>query len=80
VRTGGVLDYAIHDENAWLAPALDTGALTEALRRLMGDPGLRARLARGALATAAARSWEPIYDDLIAEYRRAATGRKTRAA
>jgi glycosyltransferase involved in cell wall biosynthesis len=80
VRTGGVLDYAIHDENAWLAPALDTSALTEALRRLMGDPGLRARLARGALATAAARSWEPIYDDLIAQYRRAATGRKTRAA
>jgi glycosyltransferase involved in cell wall biosynthesis len=80
VRSGGVLDYAIHEQNAWLAPAHDTGALTEALGRLLSDAGLRARLARGALATAAARAWEPIHDGLIAEYRRAAAGRKTRAA
>ena len=81
VRAGGVLDYARHDENAWLAPAHDTGALTEALRRLLSDAGLRGRLAQGALATAAARTWNAIYDDLISEYQRAATvGRRTRAA
>jgi glycosyltransferase involved in cell wall biosynthesis len=80
VRSGGVLDYAIHEENAWLAPAHDTMALTEALARLLSDAPLRARLARGALATAAARSWEPIYDGLIEEYRSVAAGRKTRAA
>ncbi len=81
VRAGGVLDYARHDVNAWLAPAHDTGELTSALARLMADKGLRERLAQGGLAEAGARTWGRIYDGLIEEYRRAVeAGRSSRAA
>lgn len=69
VRAGGVLEFAEHNVNAWLAPAGDTPALTGALARLMADPELRARLARGALVSAESRGWERIYDQLIEDYR-----------
>lgn len=76
VRAGGVLDYAEHGENAWLAEPQDSGALKAALLRLMEDRGLRERLARGGLATAASRSWDAIYSQLEADYARAATRRR----
>lgn len=81
VRAGGVLDYAEHNVNAWLAAPHDTPELTGALARLLADKDLRARLAQGGLAEAGARTWGQIYDGLIEEYRRAAeSGRATRAA
>lgn len=81
VRAGGVLEYARHGENAWLVPPADTGQLSAGLRRLMTDAELRARLAEGALATAAGRSWDAIHDELLEEYRRvAARGARVRAA
>jgi len=76
VRAGGVLDYAEHGENAWLAAPQDSGDLKAALLRLMEDRGLRERLARGGLATAASRSWDAIYGQLEADYARAATRRR----
>lgn len=71
VRAGGVLEFAEHNINAWLARPGDTRALTGALARLLADPDLRARLARGALATAESRRWDRIYDQLIEDYRAA---------
>lgn len=81
VHAGGVLEFALHEVNAWLARPHDTAALTAALDRLMHDPALRARLASGARATADGRPWDRIHDQLIEDYRRAAaTRRRTRAA
>jgi glycosyltransferase involved in cell wall biosynthesis len=72
VGAGGVLDYVEHGVNAWLAPPQDTSRLASAMLRLMQDPSLRARLARGGLATAQQRSWDAIYDRLLADYAAAA--------
>jgi phosphatidylinositol alpha 1,6-mannosyltransferase len=81
VRAGGVLEFAEHDVNAWLAPAHDTAALTASLGRLLADAGLRGRLSLGALETAASRRWDLIYDRLIEDYRRVAeTRRESQAA
>jgi glycosyltransferase involved in cell wall biosynthesis len=81
VRAGGVMEFAEHDVNAWLAAPGDTGALTAALGRLLADAPLRARLVQGALATAESRRWDRIYDQLIEDYRQAAgAGREERAA
>ncbi len=81
VRAGGVLEFAEHGVNAWLAPAGDTAAFTQALGRLLATPALRARLSEGARATAQARGWDAIYDELFAEYAGvAARRREVRAA
>jgi len=81
VNAGGVVEFAEHDVNAWLARPHDTAALTEGLDRLMHDPVLRARLAAGARATAEGRPWDRIHDRLIEDYRRAAATRlRIRAA
>ncbi len=75
VGAGGVLDYAEHGRNAWLAPPQDTGELRAAMLRLMEDAALRERLARGGLATAAGRSWDTIYDQLLDDYAKTASRR-----
>lgn len=69
---GGVLDFAEHGENAWLVAPEDGRALADGLDRLLRDHALRYRLRQGALQTAAARRWDVIYDELIAEYLRVA--------
>lgn len=81
VNAGGVVEFAEHDVNAWLARPHDTRTLTEGLDRLMRDSALRARLSAGARATAGGRPWDRIHDRLIEDYRRAvASGRRTQAA
>jgi glycosyltransferase involved in cell wall biosynthesis len=81
VNAGGVVEFAEHNLNAWLARPHDTAALTDGLDRLLHDPALRARLAAGARVTADGRPWDRIHDHLIEDYRRAAaTRRRTRAA
>lgn len=72
VRAGGVMEFAEHDANAWLAPPHDTAGLGEALAGLLGDPDLRARLAAGGRRTAEARGWDAIFDGLLAQYAGAA--------
>ncbi len=81
VRAGGVLEFAEHGANAWLAPPGDTAAFTQALGRLLATPALRARLGEGARVTAQGRGWDAIYDGLFEEYARvAACRREDRAA
>lgn len=75
VRAGGVMEYTVHDVNAWLAPPHQTPALGAALVRLLRDAPLRARLAEGGLRTAGARCWDAIYEQLIADYWQAASTR-----
>jgi glycosyltransferase involved in cell wall biosynthesis len=50
VRAGAAGDVAVDGENALLVDPEDRGAITEALRRLVRDAGLRERLAAGSRA------------------------------
>jgi glycosyltransferase involved in cell wall biosynthesis len=68
---GGVLEFAEHGRNAWLVEPDSAPAIADALRRLFTDPSLRHRLAAGALATARARDWGAVYDQLLDDYRAA---------
>jgi len=68
---GGVLEFAEHGRNAWLVEPDSAAAIADALRRLFADPTLRHRLAAGALATARARDWGAVYDQLLDDYRAA---------
>jgi glycosyltransferase involved in cell wall biosynthesis len=47
-----------HDHNAWLVPTGDDGAAALAIARVLGDPGLRERLSKGARETAAGLTWD----------------------
>lgn len=80
VAAGGVLEYARQGENALLVDPRETQGLTTGLRTLLRDAGLRARLAQGGLVTAAARGWDRIYDQLLADYAEVAATRRERAA
>jgi len=78
-RAGGVLDFAVHGSNALLARPDDAASFTRALHTLLGDAELRARLATGALATAASRDWETVFDGVERVYE-AVVGARTRLA
>lgn len=67
---GGVLEFAEHGSNSWLVEPSSVDALVRGIERLLDDQVLRRRLASGALATAAARRWDVIDDELFEEYRR----------
>lgn len=56
--TGGSAEYLRHEENALLVPPDDPTALAAAVRRLAGDPALRAHLRAGGRATAEAHPAE----------------------
>jgi glycosyltransferase involved in cell wall biosynthesis len=68
IGAGGVMEFAVHGDNAILAAAGNTAALTEGLARLIDDAGLRRRLAGRARETALARRWQPIFDRLLSDY------------
>ncbi|HEU4700273.1 MAG TPA: glycosyltransferase family 1 protein [Gemmatimonadales bacterium] len=72
---GGLLEFAVHGENAWLVEPDSGDAVVAALERLAGDAGLRRTLAQGALRTAQARQWDGIYDQLLADYRAVAAAK-----
>ncbi len=48
---GGIADVLRHDDNGWVVPPHDVGALTAALQGLLDDPATRARLGAQARAT-----------------------------
>jgi glycosyltransferase involved in cell wall biosynthesis len=75
---GGHTDMIVHEHSGLLVPCGDVDALTEAMRRLLDDPGLRERLARAAAQraqqfTAAANlpHFEGLYQRLVAKQTRA---------
>lgn len=73
VGAGGVLDFAEHDVNAWLAEPDSVESLAEGLAMLLADPPMRERLSLAARATALARDWESIFDGVVREYRQVCT-------
>ena len=79
-RAGGVLEFAEHQRNAWLTEPDDAAALAEGLGRLLSDESLCAGLACGALEAARVRSWEAVFDRLMADYERVASGGRRLAA
>lgn len=82
---GGGSELVRHGENGLLVPPDDDVALEAALRTLVVDPGLRARLAAAGRAAALTRSWSSSLAELEAAYAsvarpRAATTAARRAA
>jgi glycosyltransferase involved in cell wall biosynthesis len=73
---GGVLEFARHEENAWLIAPNSAAAITQGLRRLMEDRALRCRLSDGALRTARERGWDGVYQQLLADYQDAIDSRR----
>lgn len=78
MAAGGVLDYGRDGENARLVPRSDS--LVGSLGELITDPAMRHRLASGGRATAEARSWTSVDDELVRQYRFAAKGTVPSAA
>ncbi|HTO74101.1 MAG TPA: glycosyltransferase family 1 protein [Gemmatimonadales bacterium] len=76
---GGVLEFARHGDNCWLTRAGDTPELEAGLERLLTDPRLRDHLREGALATAAERRWDKVYDQLEEDYRQIVASRQSAA-
>jgi glycosyltransferase involved in cell wall biosynthesis len=72
-RVAGIPDVVTHDRDALLVPEKDAGALAEALRRLVGEPETRGRLARAARHLAETRlTWEATCQSFEACYEQAA--------
>ncbi|MCI3920670.1 glycosyltransferase family 1 protein [Paenibacillus sp. TRM 82003] len=65
---GGVKDNVRHGETGWLCPPGDAAAFTDALVRLRGDAGLRARLSVAGREYALTQSWDSIFARLLASY------------
>jgi glycosyltransferase involved in cell wall biosynthesis len=76
---GGSAEYLSDGENCLLFPAGDAAALAGALARLARDPGLRARLRDGGLATAP-RYTAPQFNAAVEREVRAAATTTTEAA
>ena len=55
---GGTRDYARHGENCLVVPPSDIEALSQAMRDLLLDEGIRDRLTANALSLARAWNWE----------------------
>ena len=71
----GLRDSVADGASGLLVPHGDAEALADAMERLVWEPGLRARLARGALEFAQRFSWDRAADETEAHLRRAAEGR-----
>jgi glycosyltransferase involved in cell wall biosynthesis len=74
-RVGAIPEAVADHDNGLLVPARDVAALAAALAAVLGDPALRARLARNARDTIARRfSTEAAIGKLSAIYRELAAG------
>lgn len=69
-RTGAIPEYLRDGEHGLLVDPGDTGALVRALRRLLEDAPLRARLGQAAERRAREYDWEALSDRLEAVYGR----------
>lgn len=64
--SGGVMEYARHDDNALIVPPGDEQALATAILRLVEDRPLRERLAASGLATARTFTWKRSAEAFVA--------------
>lgn len=67
VDSGGVTDYAVHHENAFVCNYRDAASLADAMIQML-NPALREKIRQGAIETAKQRSWDTIFDGLMAHY------------
>jgi glycosyltransferase involved in cell wall biosynthesis len=75
-RSDSVEPQFVHDENVFLCPPKDPGAMAEALERLIQDAGLRDRLREGVRHMAREWfSWESVIRRTLAMYKSAAARR-----
>jgi glycogen synthase len=74
---GGIADHLRHDENGLAFPAGDVREMAHAMVRLVMNPGLRDRLARGARRTAEGLDWEGELDRLCVSYREVCAAHQT---
>jgi glycosyltransferase involved in cell wall biosynthesis len=76
--SGGIPEFVEDGETGVLVPPGDDAALAAALDRVLGDAGLRERLAEGGRAAAETRFALPTRYELVADvFRRAARSRST---
>jgi glycosyltransferase involved in cell wall biosynthesis len=72
-RAGGIAAVTRHDENALLVPERDPASLAAAIGRLLGNPGMRARIGDTARQEVLhLRSWEHVAERFEDIYQRAA--------
>lgn len=76
---GATLEMA-HDGSAALFDAARPESIGETVRALAADPARHAALAAAGLREAAARSWDAVWDGLVADYREAAAAPLVRVA
>ncbi|MFV0413564.1 MAG: nucleotide sugar dehydrogenase, partial [Oscillospiraceae bacterium] len=67
VNSGGVTDFTTHGQNALVCQYRSTAALAEAMEQML-NPALRSHIRLGALQTAGQRSWDAIFERLVAQY------------
>ena len=60
--SGGVREYARHEENCLMVPPRDPVALADAMLRVLTEPDLAERLRRNGPPTAARFTWEQAVD------------------
>ena len=65
------------DDGGILVPPTDPSAFANAILDLVRDPGSRERLANRAAARARTFTWDRIFDDLLADYRRVIAASRT---
>jgi L-malate glycosyltransferase len=66
---GGIPDVFVHEESALLVGSEDSSAMADAVRRLLDDPDLSARLSENAHRLAESCSWSALryrWEDLLA--------------
>jgi glycosyltransferase involved in cell wall biosynthesis len=79
-RIGGLTDLVTDGETGLLVTPGDVGELTDSLRRLIGDEGLRRRLGAGARARFNAYSAETVVPRVELAYQRVLAGARTASA
>jgi phosphatidylinositol alpha 1,6-mannosyltransferase len=66
--SGGPLDLVEDGRTGYLVPPGDLGALSAAVRKLAGDPRLRASLGAAARRRVLGRTWSALTDELLGHY------------
>ncbi len=75
-RSGGVTDFVRHGENGLVFSPEDRQELLRAVGYLLDHPALRRQLGEQARIWAEARSWDQIFDQLIADLREAISAKQ----